>query len=126
MGFLEQVGLGIQIGEAITNGVVKYSKQQYLSKISTLQGLFSELGGHLNIMEGLRDRFTHIYTDGNADDIVKELNTQISAVKNAMKEVNEQIALWEAAINEMEETVDGGVGKVDEMHNLISSLDIRE
>ncbi len=126
MGFMEQVGIGIEIGEAITNGVVKYSKQQYLAKISTLQGLFNELGNHLNTMEGLRDRFTQIYTDGNADDLIKELNTQIKAVRNAQNQVNEQMQLWEAAIKEMEDTVTDQNPLIEDIHGLVSSLDIRD
>ncbi len=124
MGFVQEVGAGIAIGEAISSGIVKYSKSEYLSYIHTLSGLFSELGNHLNNMEGLEVRFSQIYTDGNAAELRARLKTQIQSVKNAQLEVTEQMKLFEDTIKEMEDTVGKQQDKIDDIKRITDALNI--
>lgn len=126
MSFLAEVGLGINVGEAIVNGTLKYSKHQYQAKINELQRLFNSLATHQSNLENLRERFKQLYTGDQAERLLKNINTQLAAVKNAMEDVTSQTEVWQNAINEMEETVGAQQQKLDEITNILGKLDIQE
>ena len=126
MGLVAQVVAGFEIGQIATNAIVKYSKSQYLDKIHTLNGLFTDLGKHLNTMEGLQVRFKQIYTDGSAYEMQKELERQIKAVRTSQNQVMEQMKMWEAAIQEMEDNVKETSDKIEEIKKITDALDITD
>ena len=123
---LGEIGLGIAIGEGITDVVVKYSKAQYKAKIDTLQGCQQKLESHLSILEGYKSKLKTIWDDEDAANYHKELDKQIAGVKNSMDQVKSQITMWQRAIDEMQETTSEQTDKIDTIKSILGTLDIKD
>lgn len=82
--------------------IVRYTKAQYQTKITELQGYYSQLESHLSTMEGLKEQMYQFWDDENARTTGTALASEIRQVKNAMDRTKDMLSFYKGAIEQLD------------------------
>lgn len=81
---------------------VKYTKAQYLAKITELEGCEKELSEALGRLETLRDQIDSFWHDENARKEYNILVKQINHVKIQMDRVRSFLSIYRSAVEKLD------------------------
>ena len=91
--------------------ILKYSKAQYLAKISELEGYYGQLEQHLQRMEDLKSQMFQFWNDKNAQTTGQILAIEIRSVRSAMDRTNDMLTFYRSTVEQLGGT-DGAVGDI--------------
>lgn len=86
---------------AATGFVFKYTKQEYVSRLSEVERLLAQLGDHLNDLKELREEIPKFWDDENAREVCIELEMTINQTESEMDTVKAYIRTLQTVIEEM-------------------------
>lgn len=120
------VKAGIDIAQMIANGVVHYSKQQYMDKINRLQSCLTQLNDHRETLEGYKNQLKRIWDDEEAADYIRNIESTVKIVTNQHKNVQSQIEMWQKAIESMEFEVGQRQESLGDISGVLGALNIAD
>lgn len=83
---------------------LNYTKTQYQTKITELDGYYKRLSTHLTTMESLKDRMYQFWTDENARTTGKMLEIEIRQVKNSMERTQDLLQFYKTSVEKLDGT----------------------
>ena len=81
---------------------IKYTKSQYLAKISELEGYYNMLAEHLARMQDLKSKMFEFWDDENARTAGQVLAIKIRHVQNTMDITNDSILFYKSAVEKLD------------------------
>ena len=97
---------------------IKYTKGQYLAKLTELENYYSQLDTHLTRLKELKDQMYNFWDDSNAQKTGLILSQQIRYVQTTMDHVNYAITLYKSTV----EKLDGANLNVGDILDTVLSL----
>lgn len=81
---------------------VRYTKAQYMARITELEGYHGQLQQHLEKLEELREQVFVFWEDANAEKIGKILDIQIRQVQNSMDRTHDLLIFYKSAVEKLD------------------------
>lgn len=81
---------------------VRYTKAQYMARITELEGYHGQLQQHLEKLEELREQVFVFWEDANAEKIGKILDIQIRQVQNSMDRTHDLLIFYKFAVEKLD------------------------
>ena len=81
---------------------VRYTKAQYMARITDLEGYHGQLQQHLEKLEELREQVFVFWEDANAEKIGKILDIQIRQVQNSMDRTHDLLIFYKSAVEKLD------------------------
>lgn len=81
---------------------VRYTKAQYMARITELEGYHGQLQQHLEKLEELREQVFVFWEDANAEKIGKILDIQIRQVQNSMDRTHDLLIFYKPAVEKLD------------------------
>ena len=81
---------------------VRYTKAQYMARITELEGYHGQLQQHLEKLEELREQVFDFWEDANAEKIGKILDIQIRQVQNSMDRTHDLLIFYKSAVEKLD------------------------
>lgn len=89
------------VSKSMSDLVLKYSANEYETKINTLEGYSKSLEMHLERLENLKGRIGEFWKDEQAAIYVEVITLQIIAVRQAMDDVTELKMMYQNLSGEL-------------------------
>ena len=124
MGIIGAVVSGVTAGNAVTNFIFNYSKSEYAERITKIQGLITELDGHLARLENYKNRLSGIWSDEAGASALKSIQATINITKTKQNNAKQVMNMFQNMI----ENLDAGQGewnaKMEEALGLLTGLEV--
>lgn len=101
---------------------LKFSKSQYMAKISELEGYYAQLEQHLARMEELKSEMFNFWDDPNAQTAGQVLAIQIRSVRSAMDRTSDMLNFYKSAVEKLGGTDSAVKDLISDALNLLSGL----
>lgn len=118
------VGTGIGLGKSGVDAMLKYTKHEYESKITELEGYNNRLNQHLEALAGLKAQIPGFWNDAKATKTVEALNSAIVKVKQASERTANLRKTYQQVVDDMERQDQQVDSTLDKAINLLKGLDI--
>ena len=102
--------------------VLKYSKAQYMAKITELEGYYAQLQSHLTRMEDLKSQMFQFWNDKNAQTTGQILAIQIRSVRSAMDRTNDMLTFYKSAVEELGGTDNALGGMLQDALSMLTGI----
>ena len=99
---------------------VRYTKAQYMARITELEGYHGQLQQHLEKLEELREQVFVFWEDANAEKIGKILDIQIRQVQNSMDRTHDLLIFYKSAVEKLDAAI--GTNALTEEENAWARL----
>lgn len=101
MSLLGTAAAAYVVSKSMSDLVLKYSANEYETKINTLEGYSKSLEMHLERLENLKGRIGEFWKDEQAAIYVEVITLQIIAVRQAMDDVTELKMMYQNLSGEL-------------------------
>lgn len=101
---------------------IKYTKSQYLSKITELEGYYAQLETHLNRMSELKEQMFNFWNDEKAQKAGLILNSQIRQVKSTMDQVSSSLIFYKSTVEKLDGADINALDLIEGAISMINSL----
>lgn len=102
--------------------IIRYEQSFYKARIAELEGYYSQLSGHLDRLEQLREEMYQFWEDQNAQEAGQVLQQTILKVKNHMDRVQTNLILNKSIVEQMEGLKAENSGELGAAMSLLGKL----